>query len=321
MTETRGSADELTLVIVTGMSGAGKTIAVNALEDLGFYCVDNLPPPVLEATLDALDAAGERRIAFGIDVRVRNAIEQAEPAIEQLRLRSRAEVMILYLDASDELLSRRFNATRRPHPLTARARGGVRALFEGIAQEREIMAPLRSRASVVVDTSGLTVHQLRDQVMGLFEGQKKGRLLGRLVSFGFKYGTPRDADVVLDARFLPNPHFDESLRPMSGIDQEVRRFVMAHPDAVKFIGISRELAEFCLPRFLLERKAYATIAIGCTGGRHRSVALVEELLETLREGGGLAAGIDLEAVHRDMHRPEHTESRHPLALKSSLPPS
>jgi RNase adapter protein RapZ len=310
----------VTLVIVTGMSGAGKTIAVNALEDLGFYCVDNLPPPVLEATLLALEAAGERKVAFGIDVRARLALEQAAPVVEQLALRPNIEVMILYLDASDELLSRRFNATRRPHPLTALARGGVKALFEGIAKEREMMAPLRSRASVVVDTSNLTVHQLRDQVMALFEGQKKGRLLARLVSFGFKFGSPRDADIVLDARFLPNPHFDDQLRPLSGLDEEVRRFVLRHPDAHRFIQISQELIGFCLPRFLEERKAYATIAIGCTGGRHRSVALVEELVETIKRGGGLAEGIDLEPVHRDMLRPEHTDSRHPGPSKSALPP-
>jgi RNase adapter protein RapZ len=297
-----------TLVVVTGMSGAGKSVAVNALEDLGYFCVDNLPPPVIEATLSALEAAGEHKIALGIDVRARDALQQAGPALEELRARTGIDVRVLYLDAADELLSRRFNATRRPHPLTAQNSRGVRALFEGIAKEREMMAPLRSLASVVLDTSNWTVHELRHQVMSLFGEHKRGRLLARLVSFGFKYGSPRDADIVLDVRFLPNPHFDESLRPQSGLDPDVRRFVLAHPDAIKFIEISKGLVEFCLPRFLAERKAYATIAIGCTGGRHRSVALVEELLETLRGHGEFGTGIELEAVHRDMQRPEHTES-------------
>lgn len=318
MTRISENPEPRTLVVVTGMSGAGKTVAVNALEDLGYFCVDNLPPPVIEATLAALADAGEHKVALGIDVRARDALRKAGPALEELCAHPELDVRILYLDAADELLSRRFNATRRPHPLTAQSSRGVRALFEGIAKEREMMAPLRSLASVIVDTSNLTVHELRHQVMSLFEEQRRGRILARLVSFGFKYGSPRDADIVLDVRFLPNPHFEERLRPQSGLDSEVRSFVLATPDALKFVEISRGLLEFCLPRFLAERKAYATIAVGCTGGRHRSVALVEELLETLRGRGEFGPGIELEAVHRDMLRPEHTEAPKSQGPRSSV---
>ncbi|OQX67556.1 MAG: RNase adaptor protein RapZ [Sorangiineae bacterium NIC37A_2] len=293
------------VLIVTGMSGAGKTVAVNALEDLGFFCVDNLPPPVVEATISALHQAGETRIAFGIDVRVRDYLELASPMIDALSAREDFRLFVLYLDASDELLSRRFSATRRPHPLTARGARGARALFDGIRKERELMAPLRGRATAIVDTTNLTVHELRREVMELFRGAETGNLIVRIVSFGFKYGAPRDADIVLDVRFLPNPHFDDRLRPLSGLDADVRDFVLGQTDAAQFLRLARALVEFCIPRFLQEGKSYATIALGCTGGRHRSVALAQELAENLLSSGSVSHGIELEASHRDLHRPEH----------------
>ncbi len=295
------------VLIVTGMSGAGKTVAVNALEDLGFFCVDNLPPPVVEATISALHQAGETRIAFGIDVRVRDYLELASPMIDALSAREDFRLFVLYLDASDELLSRRFSATRRPHPLTARGARGARALFDGIRKERELMAPLRGRATAIVDTTNLTVHELRREVTELFRGAETGNLIVRIVSFGFKYGAPRDADIVLDVRFLPNPHFDERLRPLSGLDADVRDFVLGQADAEEFLRLARSLVEFCIPRFLQEGKSYATIALGCTGGRHRSVALTQELTENLLSSGSVSRGIELEASHRDLHRPEHLE--------------
>lgn len=300
-------ADGRVVLVVTGMSGAGKTIAVNALEDLGFFCVDNLPPPVVLPTLDALQQAGEKRIALGIDVRVRDYLELASPVLDGLAKSSEFRFMVLYLDASDELLSRRFSATRRPHPLTAQGARGARALFDGIRRERELMAPLRGRATLVIDTTNLTVHELRREVFGLFRDEQIQKLIVRVVSFGFKYGAPRDADLVFDARFLPNPHFEETLRPLSGLDGPVREFVFRQPDAHEFLKLSRALVEFCLPRFLREGKSYATIAFGCTGGRHRSVALAQELVENLMSSGMVPRGIELEAAHRDLHRPEHLE--------------
>lgn len=295
------------VVVVTGMSGAGKTVAVNALEDVGYYCVDNLPPPVLEATLTTLAEAGEKRIAFGIDVRAREYLTQAVQAVHALMQRSRTELSVLYLDASDELLARRFSATRRPHPLTSQGAPGVRALFDGIHRERELMAPLRAAASVVVDSTNLSVHELRREVLNLFEGRTDGRLLARVLSFGFKYGAPRDADIVLDVRFLPNPYFDEKLRTLSGLDPAVAEFVLEQIDTNQFLELARALVAFSLPRFREEGKAYATIAIGCTGGRHRSVALAEHLVRTLRTEVDLN-GIDLEAAHRDMHRADPSQS-------------
>lgn len=295
------------VAVVTGMSGAGKTIAVNALEDLGFFCVDNLPPPVVEATLDSLHQAGETRIALGIDARVRSYLELVSPAIEALAKRPDFRLVVLYLDASDELLSRRFSATRRPHPLTAQGERRARALFDGIRRERELMASIRGRATVIVDTTNLTVHDLRREVLTLFRAEPVHQLIVRIVSFGFKYGAPRDADLVFDVRFLPNPHFDEVLRPLSGLDEKVRKFVLSQPDAAEFLRLSRALIDFCLPRFLQEGKSYATIAVGCTGGRHRSVALTQELADQLLNSGGVPRGIELEAAHRDLHRPEHLE--------------
>ena len=196
----------LEVVVVTGLSGAGKTTAVNALEDLGYFCVDNLPPPVVAATVDSLLLASQQRIAFGIDVRVGGYLASAQTVLDELAARADVALSILFLDASEELLSRRFKATRRPHPLT-RA-GGPTSLVDGLRLERELLAPLCARASAVIDTSNITVHELRRRVIAQFAGNLEGRSMQvRVVSFGFKYGSPHDADLLFDVRFLPNPFF------------------------------------------------------------------------------------------------------------------
>lgn len=292
------------VVIVTGVSGAGKSTAVNALEDLGFFCVDNLPTPVVTRTVEALAAAGVRRIAFGIDVRVRGFLDDAATAINALSSPGERDVVVLFLDASDEAILRRFSSTRRPHPLSANlepgSEGSAVAVLDGVRIERELLTPLRARATIVVDTTRLSVNELRRQILEYFGPGAGGlpRLSVRFVSFGFKFGTPVDADVVLDVRFLANPHFVPELRPRSGLDPDVRRYVLDSEETEGFVERSAALLEYCIPRFEREGKSYVTVAIDCTGGRHRSVAITDRLAELLEE----RLGLSIDVVHRDVDR-------------------
>lgn len=289
------------VVVVTGRSGAGKSTAVDALEDLGYFCVDNLPVPVVSRTLDALVQSGEDRVAFGIDVRSGEFLDGASALLAELGQRSDLRLEVIYLDSSDELLARRFGATRRPHPLTAQGHAGARALLDGIRLERELLAPLRALATLVVDTTALNVHELRREVYRYLESAGGSREpVTRVLSFGFKHGAPQDADVVLDVRFLPNPYFVEGLRALTGLDREVERFVVDTPDARVFLDKALDLLLFCLPRYRAEGKSYVTVAIGCTGGQHRSVALTERLARELE----LRLGGRIDAVHRDIDRRE-----------------
>lgn len=299
------------IVVVTGLSGAGRTTALNALEDLGYYCVDNLPPPVLIATLEALQESGNRKVALGVDIRVRAFLEGAATVLEQVRAREGVNLRVLYVDASEELLARRFNATRRPHPLTQEHDSSARGVREGIALERKLMVPLRGLASIVIDTTSLTVHDLRREVLESFSerGEVGQHMSVRVLSFGFKFGAPQDADLLFDVRFLPNPYFVDSLRPFSGQDATVAEFVLQHEDAQRFLGHVLPLVEFCVPRFKQEGKSYVTIAVGCTGGRHRSVALSEKIAEDL----SAKLGYSVEAVHRDLRQAEH------LAVRAKSP--
>jgi UPF0042 nucleotide-binding protein len=290
----------LELVIVTGLSGAGKSTAVAALEDLGYFCVDNLPIPVLGQTLDALDQAGERRVAFGLDARGGSYLLGTPQALHEISARQNVQLRILFLDSKDELIIRRFSATRRPHPLTKGPQATVTSVGEAVVLEREILTPLRDRASLVVDTTEMSVHELRRTCFEHFAqpGVVDGTLRVRILSFGFKYGPPHDADMVLDVRFLPNPYFIDDLRPLSGHDEAVRKYVLERPDSRSFLDLAGALIRFCLPLFRREGKSYLTIAIGCTGGRHRSVVLVETLASELAR----EVGTRLETRHRDVHR-------------------
>lgn len=292
------------VVIVTGVSGAGKSTAVHALEDLGFFCVDNLPTPVVKSTVDALAAAGVRRIAFGIDVRVRGFLDDAALTINALSAPGERDVSVLFLDASDEAILRRFSSTRRPHPLSANlepgSEGAAIAVLDGVRIERDLLTPLRARATIVVDTTRLSVNELRRQILECFGPGSGGlpRLLVRFVSFGFKFGTPVDADVVLDVRFLANPHFVSELRPLSGLDSAVKSYVFDNEETQGFVDRAASLLEYCVPRFEREGKSYVTVAIGCTGGRHRSVAIADRLAEILEKRLELA----IDVVHRDVDR-------------------
>lgn len=293
------------VVVVTGLSGAGRSTALRALEDLEFFCVDNLPTLLVQPAVESCERGGIRRLALGIDVRVGSFLEGAGAALRDIAASGRG-LHILFLDASNEALIRRFNSTRRPHPLstavTAGPGGPAGAVLEGIQIERERLAPLRALASRVLDTTRLSVHDLRRQVVSLFGpgAGKSARMRTRLLSFGFKYGVPVDADLILDVRFIENPFFIPELKDYSGLDRPVSEFVLGKPDALGFIERALALLEFGLPRYEAEGKSYLTVAIGCTGGRHRSVAIAERMGAALRERLGLA----IDVGHRDLHEVE-----------------
>jgi RNase adapter protein RapZ len=296
---------ELTsVVVVTGLSGAGKSTAVNALEDLGYFCVDSLPTPVVQSTLTAFAAAGVRRVAFGIDVRVRRFLDGASQLLKELSQPGERELTVLFLDAADEALLRRFSSTRRPHPLSTSSEAGgeqsAHAVLDGIRIERELLTALRANASIVLDTTRMSVHDLRREVIAHFGPSAGGapRLKVRLLSFGFKFGPPVDADVVLDVRFLDNPYFVPHLSKLAGTSAPVREFVLGTDGAQEFLMHAGSLLGFCLPRFEREGKSYLTVGIGCTGGRHRSVVLAEQLAERLRK----QTELPIDVLHRDVDR-------------------
>lgn len=280
------------VVVVTGLSGAGRSTAVHVLEDLGFFCVDNLPPalaPSLIAMLD--DDEDVTRVGLGIDVRTGSFLEGADQMFEALTA-SGHDVEVLFLDASDDALVRRFSETRRPHPL---APGGDVLL--GIQRERERMAPLKARARHVIDTTGMSVHDLRRTLVDyVARGGAARQMVTRIVSFGFKYGIPVDADLVFDLRYLPNPHFVPELKPHTGLDERVAQFVLGAPETKELIDDVTDLLGKVLPRYEREGKSYLTVAIGCTGGRHRSVAVAEELAHRLR------GEREIVVAHRDAER-------------------
>ena len=289
------------LVAVTGLSGAGRSTAVAALEDLGFFCVDNLPTPVLKSTVEALIASGVGRIGLGIDVRGRGFLQGAVETLDLLEKEQDKKLEIVFLDASDEALLRRYSSTRRPHPLsTTGEERGAHAVVEGLHRERELLAAFRARATIVIDTSALSVHELRRLIVQHFgpTGGKQPRLRTRFVSFGFKFGSPVDADIVLDVRFLKNPHFVPTLRGLPGTHAEVRSYVLDSGDGAAFVKLAADLLAFSIPRFESEGRSYLTVAVGCTGGRHRSVVIAGELARAVSE----QLGISGEVVHRDLDR-------------------
>ena len=291
MTEPRRGGPQV--VILTGVSGSGKSTALRALEDAGFYCVDNLPIVFLEKLLELSGhTAGEvSRIALVVDAREGRFLAEAPRIIQQIRQEG-ADVEVLFLDASDESLVRRYSETRRRHPLA----GEAGTVMDGVAAERQALAALKAIADEVVDTTTLNVHELKRLVSRRFEGE--GPRLGvTVVSFGFRFGIPTHADLVLDVRFLPNPFFIPELKPFPGTDPRVAAFVLGQADAKAFLERLSDLFAFLLPRYRSEGKSYLTIAIGCTGGKHRSVALASALAERLE-----AAGQPVRLWHRDIEK-------------------
>lgn len=261
------------VVIVTGMSGSGKTTALRSLEDLGYFCMDNLPVVLLPKVVDLAGASGGKlnRIAACIDVRDRTFIQDAGAVIDELRSHG-ITVRILFLDASDDSIIRRFSETRRPHPLNDS--GDIRA---AVRAERDLLDDIRHRAEIVADSTSLSIHELRALVQTSFSDTGRPHLAIRILSFGFKYGAPSEADLLFDVRFLPNPYFIPELRQHSGSHPSVSQFVLEQNDTSAFLDHLEALLLFLLPRYQHEGKAYLTIGIGCTGGRHRSVAIAEAL--------------------------------------------
>lgn len=279
------------VVLVTGMSGAGRSTAARALEDLGWFVIDNLLPGLIPATVDELaDDGSIPRVAVVVDVRGGRFFDDTARAVQALR-EAGTSVRILFLEASDGALVRRFESNRRPHPL----QNGER-LVDGLRRERAVLADLRAQADLVIDTSQLNVHDLRRKIEAAFEGPE-ARLRATVLSFGFKYGIPVDADVVLDARFLPNPHWVDELRPQTGLDADVNDYVLEFPQARDFLDRAAALLDLMSTGYLQEGKRYVTIAIGCTGGKHRSVAMAENLAARL-----VRQGVETLVVHRDLGR-------------------
>lgn len=287
------SADKLgELVVVTGMTGAGRSTAAKELEDLGYFVVDNLPPELVADMVRLIDAKQgiDQPVAAVVDVR-------AGIFFESLREQLAAEfptrrTTLLYLEAADDILVRRQEAARRPHPLQGSGR-----LLLGIDRERKVMADLRGEADLVIDTTSLNVNQLKGKVARAFGSPEAVRLRITVVSFGFKYGVPVDADLMADMRFLPNPHWVAELRPRTGLDAEVAAYVQDRAAAQEFLGRYVPVVETVGAGYLREGKRFMTVAIGCTGGKHRSVAMSEEIVARLR-----ASGLDAQATHRDIGR-------------------
>jgi UPF0042 nucleotide-binding protein len=273
--------ESLRLVVVTGLSGSGKSTAIHVLEDLGFYCIDNLPIALIPRLVELWETSRDevRRVALGIDVRERHFLAEFPRVFDELRAQDVA-LEVLYLEASDDVLVRRFSETRRPHP--ADQGGGI---ADGIRREREKLRGLRELADRILDTSAFTVHEFRSALRDLVDRPEPGTMTIGLLSFGYKYGLPTDADLVLDCRFLPNPFFVEALRDKTGSDPAVADYVLGRDETQEFVKRLVDLLEFTLPRYRREGKSYLTVALGCTGGRHRSIVLVEELRRRLQEGG------------------------------------
>jgi UPF0042 nucleotide-binding protein len=294
---TRGSATRaprgLRFVILTGLSGSGKTHAVRALEDLGYFCVDNLPTQLLPtmAELSMRNEAGLDKVAIVADVREGGFLKQFPRVFRRLKSMPGLEPTLIFLEASHSALLRRFSETRRPHPLAP-----DRSVAEGITEERGKLNTIRAMADRIIDTSDLTVHELRDIFMQTSRGnQQRADMVVTLVSFGYKHGVPLDADLVFDVRCLPNPHFVGGLRELTGRDPAVVRFMRRNKETLEFVDRLREFLTFALPRYVQEGKSYLTVAIGCTGGRHRSVMIAE----TLKKALSAVPGVRLRVSHRD----------------------
>ena len=280
------------VVVITGLSGAGKSEAIKSLEDIGYFCIDSLPPELIRKLAELFSQSDRtvNRIALVVDVRAGASLSDALADLEELR-RIAADFTILFLDASDETLLRRFKETRRRHPL-----GSEGGILEGIRRERQLLAAIKSASDQVIDTSGITSRQLRNRLVELFsEDARFDTFSITVVSFGFKYGIPLDADLVFDCRFLPNPYWVESLKPMQGTDPEVREYVLKWPVTKEYIERLKDLLEFLVPNYIEEGRSHLIIGIGCTGGRHRSVVLAEEIVSHLTHLG-YSAGLE----HRDM---------------------
>lgn len=271
--------DQPTIAIITGLSGAGRTSSAKVLEDLGYFVIDNMPPQLLTSVVSLFHQASITKIALVVDVRGQQFFNDLDSIIDELD-DSGATTTLLYLEAQDDVLVRRYEAGRRVHPLA-----GPDRIVDGISREREVLSTLRAKADLVIDTSNLSVHDLRDRLHATFKDEDSPEMVTNVLSFGFKHGIPQDVDMLFDVRFLPNPHWEPELRPLTGLDEPVRDYVLSKPLAKEFLDRLFALLDLVVPAFHEEGKRYLTIGIGCTGGNHRSVALAEAVAEYLRGRG------------------------------------
>jgi RNase adapter protein RapZ len=280
------------LVVLTGLSGSGKSTVLKSFEDMGFYCVDNLPVELMPIFAE-LHAAGEgdfARAALMVDAREGLQLQKLPPLLKHLR--KDHPITLVFIEANDDALLRRYSETRRPHPL-----GRDYSVRESLKHERELMTPIRKLADVVIDTTQFNVHELRHFVTERFKNPDKRPLMVSVVSFGFRYGVPTDADLVFDVRFLPNPHFIPRLREFTGKDAKVRRYIRSFPQTAEFLRRIESLLTYLIPHYIREGKSYLTIAFGCTGGRHRSVMMSESVRKHLEK-----RGVTAKVVHRDIEK-------------------
>ncbi|HBI6108510.1 TPA: RNase adapter RapZ [Listeria monocytogenes] len=286
------ASKQLKLVIITGMSGAGKTVAMQSLEDLGYFCVDNLPPSLLPKFWELMKESDKMdKIALVMDLRGREFFDSIEPALDELDNTNFITTKILFLEADDNVLVSRYKETRRHHPLEPNG-----SVLDGINAERELLSDLKGRSQLVINTSNMAPRELRERINNEFQTEDKDIFNVQLMSFGFKYGIPIDADLVFDVRFLPNPHYIDKMRPLTGLDEDVYEYVMKWPETQTFLDKLVDLLMFTLPFYKREGKTQLVIAIGCTGGQHRSVALTEFVGKTIQQK------YETTISHRDMKR-------------------
>jgi UPF0042 nucleotide-binding protein len=291
--------DHLELVIITGMSGAGKTVAIQSFEDMGYFCIDNMPPSLIHKFWVLIKESGKvTKIALVVDLRSRSFFEEIQSMLIDIENTNFIDTRMLFLDASDNELVSRYKETRRAHPL---AMDGL--VTEGIRKERAILNDLKTRASIVIDTTTLTPRQLREKINQEFRASHETGFRIEILSFGFKYGLPIDADIVMDVRFLPNPHYIPELRPLTGKDEPVYDYVMSFPETEEFYQQFSTLLQTIMPGYVKEGKSSLTVAIGCTGGQHRSVALSERI------GAVLAEDYRVNITHRDKDKRKETVNR------------
>ncbi|MGF2167378.1 RNase adapter RapZ [Enterococcus casseliflavus] len=291
--------DHLELVIITGMSGAGKTVAIQSFEDMGYFCIDNMPPSLIPKFWELIKESGKvTKIALVVDLRSRSFFEEIQSMLIDIENTNFIDTRMLFLDASDNELVSRYKETRRAHPL---AMDGL--VTEGIRKERAILNDLKTRASIVIDTTTLTPRQLREKINQEFRASHETGFRIEILSFGFKYGLPIDADIVMDVRFLPNPHYIPELRPLTGKDEPVYEYVMSFPETEEFYQQFSTLLQTIMPGYVKDGKSSLTVAIGCTGGQHRSVALSERI------GAVLAEDYRVNITHRDKDKRKETVNR------------
>lgn len=291
--------DNLELVIITGMSGAGKTVAIQSFEDMGYFCIDNMPPSLIPKFWELIKESGKvTKITLVVDLRSRSFFEEIQSMLIDIENTRFIDTKILFLDATDNELVSRYKETRRAHPL---AMDGL--ITEGIRKERAILEDLKTKANIVIDTTTLTPRQLREKINQEFRSSHEHGFRVEVVSFGFKYGLPIDADIVMDVRFLPNPHYIPELRPLTGKDETVYDYVMSFPETEEFYQQFETLLETIMPGYIKEGKTSLTVAIGCTGGQHRSVALSERI------SAALAKNYKVNVTHRDKDKRKETVNR------------